>query len=65
MGDSDFTIIAVMLGIFFFSVMIYLALMVFYPEWVGITGKETKEVEKKRQMGLEVKEEDDIISKWQ
>lgn len=64
MEDSNFVLIAIMMGIFFVSVMVYLALMIFYPEWVGVTGKETKEAERRRQLGLEIKEEDDLITKW-
>lgn len=64
MEGSNFILIGVMMGIFFFSVMVYIALMIFYPEWVGITGKETKEAEQKRMMGVEVKEDDDLITKW-
>ena len=33
-------------GLFILGVMVYVLLMVFYPEWVGITGKKALEAER-------------------
>lgn len=33
-------------GLMFFSTITYIVLMIFFPEWVGITGQVAKTVEK-------------------
>jgi len=33
-------------GLFLLSIMIYVGIMIFYPEWVGITGKKALEAER-------------------
>lgn len=43
-------LIWILLGLFVFMTMAYVAIALFYPEWVGINGKVAKEVEK-HQMG--------------
>lgn len=64
MEDSNLTLLMIMMSIFALSLFIYMMLMVFYPEWVGITGKDTKEAERKRQMGIQVQDGEDLITKW-
>jgi hypothetical protein len=36
-----------------FSIMIYAILAIFYPEWVGITGKVARHAEESHQEGTE------------
>lgn len=33
-------------GLFLLSIMIYVGIMIFYPEWVGITGEKALEAER-------------------
>jgi hypothetical protein len=42
----DLTFIFLAGGIFFFGIMVYVAFMIFLPEWVGITGKKALEAER-------------------
>jgi len=39
-------IIWILIGFFALSTMVFIAIAVFYPEWVGITGKKAKEIQK-------------------
>lgn len=42
----DMTFVFLAGGIFFFGIMVYVAFMIFLPEWVGITGKKALEAER-------------------
>lgn len=35
----------VMIGFFVFVTLVFVAVAVFFPEWVGITGKRAKEIQ--------------------
>lgn len=35
----------VMIGFFIFVTMVFVVIAVFFPEWVGITGKRAKEIQ--------------------
>ena len=52
-------------GVFVGALLVYGVIMVFWPEWVGITGKTALDYEKSHQMGSEVKSDDDLIDRIQ
>jgi len=39
-------IIWILIGFFALSTMAFIAIAIFYPEWVGITGKKAKEIQR-------------------
>jgi hypothetical protein len=39
----------------FISILVYALLAIFYPEWVGITGKVARNAEKSHEVGSEAK----------
>ena len=41
----ELSFIFIAAGLFILGVMVYVGLMVFFPEWVGITGKKALEAE--------------------
>ena len=51
--------------IFIGSILVYGAFMVFWPEWVGITGKTARDYEKSHQEGTDVQENYDLIDRLQ
>lgn len=42
----ELSFIFIAAGLFLLGVMVYVGLMVFFPEWVGITGKKALEAER-------------------
>lgn len=46
MNDTSFWVIAGGIAVFFAATLIYVALLFFFPEWVGVTGKVALETEK-------------------
>ena len=58
-------IIAAIILIFIVSFMVYGAFMVFWPEWVGITGKTAKDYEQSHQEGSEVDKDYDLVDRIQ
>lgn len=51
-------------GVFLGGIIVYVAFMIFLPEWVGIAGKVARDAERTHQEG-EVANEDDFISRMQ
>ncbi|MES2854660.1 MAG: hypothetical protein V4692_02300 [Bdellovibrionota bacterium] len=51
-------------GVFVGFIIVYLLLMIFFPEWVGITGKVALEAERSHREGAEAKD-DDITTRLQ
>jgi hypothetical protein len=51
-------------GVIVGGILVYVAFMIFLPEWVGITGKTALEAERSHQEG-EKAAEDDLISRMQ
>lgn len=49
------------LAVFFFSCLVYACLAIFYPEWVGITGKVALDAERSHAKDSEAGE--DLIKK--
>lgn len=45
-------------GLFILAIMVYVLLMVFLPEWVGITGKKAIEAERSHQGDIVVESKD-------
>lgn len=41
----DMKIVALAAGVFVFGVVVYVAFMIFLPEWVGITGKKARDAQ--------------------
>lgn len=39
----------ILAGLFVFMTMLFVVFAVFFPEWVGITGKKAREVQKEHQ----------------
>lgn len=60
-----FGIIVGIIGIFVGACMVYGVFMVFFPEWVGITGKTALEYEKSHTEGSDVRLEDDLVERIQ
>ena len=58
-------IIAGIILIFIVSFMVYGAFMVFWPEWVGITGKTAKDYEQSHKEGSEVEKDYDLVDRIQ
>jgi hypothetical protein len=47
------------IGVVLGAVLAYVIIMLFWPEWVGITGQVALDAEKSHKEGSEVKEEND------
>lgn len=46
MNDAVFTVLTGGIVVFFAASLVYLALLIFLPEWVGVTGKVALDAEK-------------------
>lgn len=51
MENTALTVFAGGIIVFFASTLVYLALLFFLPEWVGVTGKVAREAEKAHAKG--------------
>lgn len=60
-----FGIIVGIILIFVGSFIVYGAFMIFWPEWVGITGKTALDYEKSHQEGTQVEKDYDLIDRIQ
>lgn len=60
-----FGIIAGIIAIFIGSFLIYGAIMVFWPEWVGITGKTALDYERSHVEGSETQTDHDLVDRIQ
>ncbi|MBX3018143.1 MAG: hypothetical protein KF767_09655 [Bdellovibrionaceae bacterium] len=49
--DTGTLVLIACFGVFVASVLVYVLFMVFLPEWVGITGKVAKSIEKSHEEG--------------
>ncbi|AZZ36923.1 hypothetical protein CIK05_09010 [Bdellovibrio sp. qaytius] len=56
MSDTVFTVFTGGIAVFFAASLVYVILLVFLPEWVGVTGKVALDAEKAHAKGSEVKE---------
>lgn len=46
MNDTVFTVLTGGIAVFFAASLVYVCLLVFLPEWVGVTGKVARDAEK-------------------
>ncbi len=60
-----FSIIVGIIVVFVAAMMAYGVLMVFWPEWVGITGKTALDYEKSHTEGSQVHPDDDLVERMQ
>lgn len=51
MDDTTFTVIAGGVLVFFAASLVYIALLAFFPEWVGVTGQVALDAEKSHTQG--------------
>lgn len=51
MDNTTLTVFAGGIIVFFAATLVYLALLFFFPEWVGVTGKVAREAEKSHTQG--------------
>ena len=56
MNDTVFTVFTGGIAVFFAASMVYVILLIFLPEWVGVTGKVALDAEKAHAKGTEVEE---------
>jgi hypothetical protein len=58
MDETNFWLIGAGAAVFFGAIFIYVMIMVFFPEWVGITGKVALEAERSHREGAQAKDDD-------
>ena len=56
MNDAVFTVFTGGIAVFFAASLVYVLLLIFLPEWVGVTGKVALDAEKAHTKGSKVEE---------
>lgn len=51
MNDAIFTVFTGGIAVFFAASLVYICLLIFLPEWVGVTGKVALDAEKSHTKG--------------